>query len=279
MNKVLIFIIVTLLIIIAYYGYSFYEKFQIVECSTLTNCKSCANSFGCLWCVKSNKCVSDLSNNILCSGESTVADPLGCDIALDEKPDFSSPMYGGKCGLNTDCNTCLSSPDCFWCSTKNVCTSTSDVFSKCVNDPSIYNSIEQCILKPKLNNESSIIPVLGLSRNIDGSLTQSSLKIIFDGFAARGDPIVDLNSKNRALSMIDKEVSFYNTLPVNSDVKQHINDLEKVSGYIEGVTIESFVDSSYEYEKEKNKNMNGSLQLIMALNLLAIGSLFYFMRR
>ena len=286
-NKMVIFIIITILFILSYYGYKFYEKFQIIECSNLTNCKSCANSFGCLWCTKSNKCVSDLSNNILCPQESTIADPLGCEVGTEakteEKVDFSSPMYGGKCGDNKDCNSCLNYPDCFWCSTNNICTSSVDVYSKCINDPNIYNSIEQCILKPnlqKVDTKSSIIPILGLSRNLDGSLTQSSLKIIVDSFASRGEAIVDLNSKNRALDEIEKEISFYNTLPTYNDVKNHILDLEKVSGYIEGITLNKYTESyqNYEYEKEKNKTINGSLQVIIGLNLLALGSLFYFIR-
>jgi hypothetical protein len=269
-------------------GYSIFEKFQIVECNTLSNCKSCATSFGCLWCVKSNKCVSDLSNNLLCSGESTLADPLACDMT-ENSSDFSSSLYGGKCEKNKDCNTCLSSPDCFWCSTNSLCTSNGDVYSKCKDDPNIYNSIEQCILKPNLqktHNTESIIPIIGLSRNIDGSLTQSSLKIIFDAFASRGEPIVDLNSKNKSLEEIEKEIIFYKSLPESDDTKNHILDLQKVSGYIEGKTInkylESFQDNSYSNyldEKQKYKSGNSMLQIIMFLNLVGVGFLFYFLRK
>jgi hypothetical protein len=291
-SKIVLIFVITVLLISSYIGYNYYEKFQIVECSTMTNCKSCANSFGCLWCAKSKKCVSDLSNNLLCSGESTIADPLGCDITHDTedttlKSDFSSPLYGGQCNNNKDCNTCLSSPDCFWCSTNNICTSSIDVYNKCLNDPNIYNSIEQCILKPnlkpKMPDTQSVIPVIGLSRNIDGSLSQTSLKIIFDSFGSRGYPIVDLNSKNKALEEIDKEISFYESLTESKLTKNHIMDLEKVSGYIEGITLnkytESYQDYKYENEKEKNASANSMLQMIMFLDLIALGYIFYFIRR
>ena len=291
-SKIILVFIIILLLISAYIGYNIYEKFQIVECSTMKNCKSCANSFGCLWCSKSNKCVSDLSNNLLCSGESTIADPLGCDIThntKDEtlKSDFSSPLFGGQCANNKDCNTCLSSPDCFWCSTNNICTSSIDVYNKCLNDPNIYNSIEQCILKPNLQQKmpdtQSIIPVIGLSRNLDGSLSQASLKIIFDSFSSRGGPILDLKSKNKALEEINKEIYFYLSLPESDLVKKHMLDLEKVSGYIEGVTInkytESYQDYKYENEKDKNSSANSMLQMVMFLDLVALGCIFYFIRR
>ena len=41
-KNILVFIII-LLLISAYIGYNVYEKFKIVECSTMKNCKSCAN--------------------------------------------------------------------------------------------------------------------------------------------------------------------------------------------------------------------------------------------
>ena len=296
-NRILLILVSSIILLLAgYIGYSFYEQFQILECKSIKSCKACANSFGCLWCSKSNICVSDLSNNELCPGESTVADPLGCDVVQDTTSEqlsdnTSSPLFGGKCENNKDCNTCLSSPDCFWCATNKICSSSIHVYDDCNNDKNIYNSLEQCTLNPTVTPTTppatqSIIPILGLSRNTDGSLTQASLEIIFDSFGSRGTPIIDLVSKNAALEEITKEISFYESLPVSSDTKKHLMDLQKVSGFIEGTTVskykegyQDFAYSNYENEKIKNKNANSILQGIWIANLITLGALFYYIRK
>ena len=285
MKYILIFFSIIILIIVGYFGYSYYEKFQIVECSTLTTCKSCANSFGCLWCDTSNKCVSDLSNNILCPSENTIADPLGCDI---ENSDTTSSSINMNMNPN-DCNSCLSIPDTFWCNTLQKCVNKTNIFLECSNEKNIYNSIEQCNLNTTLityPDSQSVIPVIGLSRNIDGSLTQSSLQIIFDSFASRGEPIIDINSKENAIQEISKEVSFYESLPQSTDTTQHLMDLQKVSGFIQGYTVkkykEGYEDLSYQkytYEVDKNKSTSSMIQMLWIGNLIGLGALFYFIRK
>ena len=207
-------ILFLLLILIVFTAYKLYEHFQTQDCSTITNCKACTNSFGCLWCVKSNKCVSDLSNNVLCAQESTIVDPMGCDDDSTTVEDNSgSSLTGGNCSINRDCKSCLTSPGCFWCANKEICSSNEKVYSDCIDDPSLYNSIEQCNLKKSIEmnypQTDSVIPVLGLSRDMDGRLTEQSLKIVFDSFASRGTSITDPQSKENALQMIHNEKTFY----------------------------------------------------------------------
>jgi hypothetical protein len=304
--------IIIVLIIIVIVSYRVYERFQTQECSTIDNCKACTNSFGCLWCVNSNKCVSDLSNSILCPQESTLADPMSCDVSQEIVEDNSGSTFtGGKCSINSDCKSCLTSPGCFWCDTKKICSSNEDVYSDCIDEKYIFNSIEQCNLKMSIDMNypatESIMPISGLSRNLDGSLTNQSLKIIFDSFASKGNAIIDSQTKQNALQMVENEKDFYNnkfksfmntyvdnSIDYNSDsksldsakdIKNHIQDLNDVSRYINNYDTTNFVEgyqnfneSKFDYVLQENKAANSRIQLLWLGNLIAIGTLFYLMK-
>ena len=258
--KKIIPLFIILLIIVGFISYKIYEKFQIIECSTVKNCKTCTKSFGCLWCKKSNKCISDLSKNMLCFQESTVSDPFGCDI--DSVEDISgltlnSPLFGGRCSNNKDCSTCLRSPDCFWCNDSQKCAGSVELYAQCKDDATIYNSSNQCSNSKSTVPESTIpfdpkdtvIPMQGLTRATDGSLTKPSLQIIFDSLS-----IQDMNSMDTALNRITKEMNFYknqyktnmntfvdNTIDYVTDTtslnnakinNQRLDDLRDVSRYV-----------------------------------------------
>ena len=138
----ILYLSILLIIIVGFISYKIYEKFQIIECSTVKNCKTCAQSFGCLWCKTSKKCISDLSKNSVCFRESTVSDPFGCDIDSVEvaESNLNSPLFGGKCSNNKDCLTCLRSPDCFWCNDSQKCAVSVELYAQCKDDATIYNS-------------------------------------------------------------------------------------------------------------------------------------------
>ena len=299
-----------ILVIIASISYKVYEKFQIFDCNIFTDCKSCSNSFGCLWCVKSNKCVSDLSNSIVCPQESTIADPISCNINNDNSGNY---IDNSTCSINTDCKSCLTTPDCFWCANTQICTSNENVYSECMNDPSIFNSIEQCVLQKSnsmntnvLSHTDSIIPVVGLSRNTDGSLTNQSLTIIFDSFSSKGMPIIDLQSKQNALQMVNNEKTLYNnkfksyvntyvdnsidfvsdgnSLSNAQDIKNHIQDLNDISRYINNYDTSRYVEgfqneeNKFQYTIQKNRAVNTNIQLLWLGNLIAFGTLFYLIK-
>jgi hypothetical protein len=309
-NKI-IFPIIIILVIIASIAYKIYEKFQIVDCNTLTNCKACSNMFGCLWCAQSKKCVSDLSNSTLCPQENTIADPMGCDDISNVSSNSGSTFTGGKCSINTDCKSCLTSPGCFWCANKQICSSNEDVYSDCADEKNIYNSINQCPLQKSLNmnypKTESIIPIEGLARNTDDSLTNQSLKIIFDSFAAKGNPIIDTQSKQNALQMVNNEKEFYNnkyksymntyvdnSIDYNTDekslssaqtIQKHIQDLDDVSRYINNYNTSQYVEGyqninedKFQYVLLENKGISNKIQLLWLGNLIALGTLFYLMK-
>lgn len=318
-----LYIIIIILVIIVSLTYKICEKFQIVDCSTLTNCKACTNMFGCLWCAQSNKCVSDLSNATLCPQENTIADPMGCDDISDVSNNYidnsgngsidnnNSTFTGGKCSVNTDCKSCLTSPGCFWCANKEICSSNEDVYSDCADERNIYNSINQCSLQKSISmnypSTESIIPVQGLARNTDNSLTTQSLKIIFDSFAAKGNPIIDSQSKQNALQMVNNEKEFYNnkyksyvntyvdnsidyntddkSLSSAKDIENHIQDLNDVSRYINNYNTSQYVEGyqnhqedKFQYVSQGNKNISFKLQMLWLGNLIALGTLFYLMK-
>jgi hypothetical protein len=336
-SKKIVHLIIVLIIIVGFISYKVYERFQIIECSTVKNCKTCAKSFGCLWCKKSKKCVSDLSKNTLCFKESTVSDPFGCDIDSVEDisgSNLNSPLFGGKCSNNKDCTTCLRTPDCLWCNNSQQCAGSVELYAKCKDDVNIFNSSQQCATSLKdvpestvpFNPNNSVIPLLGLSRNTDGSLTNSSLQIIFNSLS-----IDDSQTMDSALNRINKEMDFYknqyktsintyvnNTIDYVNDPKsldgakttnQRLQDLRDISRYVndygsaflkqtrpqfsskdtmdqikeQGGFFEFFTSDTYkekdefDYTLQKNKLVSRNLELFWLGNLIAFGTLYYFM--
>jgi len=341
---------ILLIIIVGFITYKIYEKFQIIECSTVKNCKTCSKSFGCLWCKTSKKCISDLSKNTLCFRESTVSDPFGCDIDSVEDvsgANLNSPLFGGKCSNNKDCLTCLRSPDCFWCNDSQKCAGSVELYAQCKNDVTIYNSTNQCSASKnnlpestvEFNPNDSVLPKQGMLRNTDGSLTNNSLKIIFDSIAAKGIPIEDSNSKDKVLNTINQEINFHknkfkssinsyvsNTIDYVNDPKsleeaknteRTLQDLRDISRYINEYSIsflqdsrpqfsskdtmeqieekggmftfygnpnlEKFIDTyvekdDNEYVIQKNNMVKRNLELFWFANIVALGTLYYFMK-
>ena len=51
-------------------------------------------------------------------------------------------MYG-QCSTATNCNQCMSTPACYWCSNQNKCVSNRDVYNEC-RDDRVVVSLSQC---------------------------------------------------------------------------------------------------------------------------------------
>ena len=204
--------------------------------------------------------------------------------------------------------------DCFWCDTSKICVSNNDVYNLCKNDK-IYDSLLQCNLNnnmiPLDYQKESIIPVLGLSRGTDDTLTESSLKIILDSLKARGYSTEDSESKNELLTLVKAEQDYYSNLYTGSissyiangidfkvdepsllkakNVQSHIQDLKDVSRYIHSQKIEGFIGSFiegfdnkvdtvlslYKDSTTKTNYVNLSIKIIWAANCIALGSVFF----
>jgi len=280
----------------------------------------------------------------LCPRESTATNPAGCDAGslIDSSgANINSPLFGGKCSNNKSCDTCLKSPDCTWCNNLQICAGSIELYEKCKDDPTLYTSLYQCSSRKVIGDSSgsnpfnpsdTVIPINGLSRNTDGSLTVSSLQIIVDSF---DEKIQDADSKNNALNKITRELNFYknqyktnlNTYLDNSidyvndpkslnDAKitnQHIQDLKDLSRFINNYNVnrmrpditggdyssefwssnivnegfvapvkESFVDTyvshlQFDNIKQENSVSKMQIQSFYFVNLVALGTLFYFM--
>lgn len=220
----------------------------------------------------------------------------------------------GTCANSKSCSSCMGVPDCFWCDTTKLCVSNNDVYNLCKNDK-IFDSLLQCNLNKNMipldYQKDSIIPVLGLSRGVDDTLTESSLKIILDSLKARGYSTADSESKNALLTLVKAEQDYYSNLYTNSissyiangidfkidepslikaqNIQTHIQDLKDVSRYIHSQTIEGFVNSFiegfdnnldtvlslYKDSRIKTNYVNLSIQIIWAINSIALATVFF----
>jgi hypothetical protein len=115
------------------------------KCSDITDCKSCADRLDCTFCKSSNKCVDASEITRLCPRESTVNTPEACGLTgliTDPSGNLSNRVYG-QCSTATNCNDCMSTPACYWCSNQRKCVSNRDVYNEC-RDDRVVNSLSQC---------------------------------------------------------------------------------------------------------------------------------------
>ena len=115
------------------------------KCSDITDCKSCADRLDCSYCKSSNKCVDASETTSLCPRESTVNTPEACGLTTlitDSSGNLSNRVYG-QCSTATNCNQCMSTPACYWCSNQNKCVSNRDVYNEC-RDDRVVDSLSQC---------------------------------------------------------------------------------------------------------------------------------------
>jgi len=311
------------------------DGFEI--CSTLNNCATCSGSFGCTWCATDAKCVSDNSANAVCPRQALVSSPAGCGVAYSTDTSGTGLALPGNrvCSASNSCNSCLSIPGCFWCSTQNICTSSIDVYAKCPTDMRIYNSFSQCSLSAlaptrtlqqpttgttrgtttsiadtssPVTNASSIIPVLGLSRNSEGSFTSPSMQTVVQSLQSQGYSISNAASRRTISTAIKAEIDEVkaqkkeklnsyvgNSVDYISDgaslaaIKEYdtrLLDLHDIFQYIQSLPLEGFKEgfavsfetlkSANEHTKESLKTSGSSLQYLWLANLVAFGTIIYF---
>jgi hypothetical protein len=253
-NYTILIIFIIILFLLMYYS-NIYENFiirftgsqarEFAECSTITNCDTCAETFGCVYCKTSNRCVRDISRNVLCPREDTAASKEGCGEDNSTKNTEYRQRTYGDCSGASDCKECLSGPGCYWCDTKKKCISSIGVYDTCKDDPVIKNSFSQCdgtsrteynpnefnIPRtmnsiPRISEDSvtlrernqqvpsstsvgdlmsPIIPIVALTKDNDGNLTQTSLKTIVDSMKRDGYNFTTITGKEDALQAIDTQ--------------------------------------------------------------------------
>lgn len=346
-QKVTLLIGICLLLFTLYTIYSTmktYEGFQSsIDCTSLTDCKTCANTYGCTFCSTANKCVSSVNQYSACPQDTYLNSGEDC---ID-------------CSKISDCKTCAGLNPCAWCKTSNKCVSSSQTNIACPGESTALNpnscsvinydisgipytfdisgSVSEIqneldsgvygmdtIYPQKTNNTNttfdysdissqypgtSIIPILGLSHDLNGHLSQSSLKTIIQSAKNSGYMINTSNSKQSLLDDITKETNFYinqkkeymkkfldNSIEYLYDatslekVKQldiKIMDLNDISGFVKGINVNSNgfnegyqnKEDSFAYTLQKNKTAAGYLQFLWIVNLIGIGTFVYFISK
>jgi len=112
------------------------------NCSDITDCKSCANRLDCSFCSTSNKCVDATKTNQLCPRESIVNSSESCGLT-NVISDASDNLYTKNCSSATNCNQCMKTPACYWCSNQSKCVSNINVYEDCMDDK-IVTSLSEC---------------------------------------------------------------------------------------------------------------------------------------
>lgn len=302
------------------------DGFEI--CSTLTDCGTCARAFGCTWCSENAVCVSDNSANAVCPRQSKIKSPDGCDSSGRTDSSGGLVSTGDRtCSASTNCNTCLSIPGCYWCNTQKRCSSNIDVYNQCGTDMQIFRSFSQCSLvdspvpapstvgaastPSEVSNASSIIPILGLSRNSDGSLTNAAIQTVMQSLQSQGYSITNRTSRATLMNVIKAEID-----SVKAQKKANLNvyvansadyvsdgaslariktydtqllDLHDISRHIDRVSFEGFqegfalnldvLETANEYNRQSLKTSGLNIQVIFLANFVAIGTIIYFVNR
>jgi hypothetical protein len=355
---IIISIIILLVVVIFARNYeSFIVRFdansgrEFADCSGITDCATCTNTFGCTYCKGSKKCVSDLNTNRLCPREDLASSSRGCgeDNSV-ENTRYRNRNYGDCSGVS-DCKECLSSPGCYWCDTQKKCTSNINVYTSCRNDPKILNSLGECTnsntlsynpyeyANPRASSStpssgpssgsssgpssgsssgssstrladtmSSIIPIVALSKDTNGNLSESSLKTIVDSMKRDGYDFSSNSGKQNALTVIFNQkiqlkqshknhikeyvsnsldyVSDGTSLSRAKDVEEKLKELDDLSRYIEAIKVEGFkegfLDDVLGKEIIKNENIIESntqnkkyIQMLWLANIVALGAFLY----
>ena len=368
---------VLLLIFTVFLSMKTYEGFQNVDCSKLTDCKTCADTMGCTYCKNAKKCIANADQYASCP----------------EDTYFNSRMDCADCTNKTDAKICAGTDPCAWCKTSNKCVFSSDTKTECpgesiavdvkaldktnitdssgtyftngkaidasnnipysfnVNDSvnelrsqldsGIYDSgtsdsttasdfvttldsatspfdstktLDSATSQFDYSNISSqypgtsVIPILGLSRDLNDHLTSTSLKTIVQAAKNSGYTLNTTNSKQKLMDDIQKESNFYitqkksymikfldNSIEYQND-KESLNkvkeidikimDLNDISGYIKGINTSAFVEGYQNYKNDffeftvtKNKGVEGYIQFLWVANFIAIGTFVYFINK
>ena len=355
-NYIILIIFIIILFLLTYYT-KIYENFRVnfgstrgefAECNTISDCATCAETFGCVYCKGTNKCVRDLSKNTLCPREDTAASEEGCGEDNSTKTTEYRQRTYGDCSGASDCKECLSAPGCYWCDTKKKCISSIGVYDTCKDDPNIKNSFSECDAAnrtaynpnefniprtigsiptisedsittntrnqqvsssaPVGGNMSSIIPIVALTKDNNGNLTQASLQTIIDSMKRDGYTFNTDIGKQDALQVVDAQrnqlrENYKNTMKdylLNSleyisdgtslnrakDIDAKIKELDDLSRYIQTMKIEGFIegflDNNLSKEITVNSNLleetnhtKGMMQMLWLVNIIALGTFLY----
>ena len=322
-----------------------------IDCSGVTSCVTCSKLDPCAWCKTSNKCVDSSKRTTLCPRESwVIAQDPKYGISSEElcgvtKTDISGIPYtynreaseseirrqlaSGAYSLNTDTSSGSTTTGS---STTTSSTGTATGGSATTTGGSASTSSgtgtttfgtpttrwESNIgtsfdySDPSLEySGTSIIPILGLGRDINDHLTRQSLITVVQSAKNIGYSVSTEGEKKKLLDDIDKEKNFYinqkkeymkkylnNSIDYLNDTESlkkvknldmKIMDLSDISGFIKGINVKTsdFIEGYqainqkdvFDYTLQKNGYANGYLEYLWMINLIALGAFVYFINR
>jgi len=314
-----------------------------IDCSGVTSCLTCSKLDPCAWCKTSNKCVDASKRTTLCPRESwVIAQDPKYGISSEQlcgvtKTDISEIPYtynreaseseirrqlaSGAYSLNTD--TSSGSTTTTGGSTTTTSTGTTTGGSAATSsgtttfgtpttrwESNIGTSFDYS--DPSLEySGNSIIPILGLGRDINDHLTRQSLITVVQSAKNLGYSVSTEGEKKKLLDDVDKEKNFYinqkkeymkkylnNSIDYLNDTESltkvknldmKIMDLSDISGFIKGINVKTsdFIEGYqsinqkdvFDYTLQKNGYANGYLEYLWMINLIALGTFVYFINR
>jgi len=296
------------------------------DCINITNAKTCAGTDPCAWCKTSNKCVFSSDTRRLCPGESIALDARAVDKTNSTD---ASGMYfrNGRVvdasnnipysfNVNDSINALRDQLDSgVYDSETSDSTKGLDFVTKLDSSTSDYtrsfDSDESSFDYSNISSQypgTSVIPILGLSRDINGHLTSNSLKTVVQAAKNSGYTLNTTDSKQKLMDDIQKENNFYVTqkksymkkfldnsieyvndnesLKKVKEIDIKIMDLNDISGYVKGINTKAFTegygnykDQFLEFTVTKNKGVEGYLKFLWIANFIAIGTFVYFINK
>ena len=321
-----------------------------IDCSGVTSCVTCSKLDPCAWCKTSNKCVDASKRTTLCPRESWViaqdpkygisseqlcgvtrTDISGIPYTYNREASESEirrqlasgayNLYGDVSGASTTTGgSATSSGGSTTTSGGSTTTSggstTTSGGTTTFGTPTtrwesnIGTSFDYS--DPSLEySGTSIIPILGLGRDINDHLTRQSLITVVQSAKNLGYSVSTEGEKKKLLDDIDKEKNFYinqkkeymkkylnNSIDYLNDTESlkkvknldmKIMDLSDISGFIKGINVKTsdFIEGYqainqkdvFDYTLQKNGYANGYLEYLWMINLIALGAFVYFINR
>jgi hypothetical protein len=258
----------------------------------------------CAWCKTSNKCVPSSQTSTLCPRESLAIDKDACGIT---RTDISGiPL---TFDIDSSVSELRNQLDSGVYSSGLFPTDTSSG-SSTSGTSGTYTTFDYSDVAAEYPG-TSIIPILGLSRDNNEHLTRESLKTVIQAAKNLGFMINTDGEKKKLLDAVDKETNFYinqkkdymkkflaNSIDYINDseslkklknLDMRIMDLSDISGFIKGINIKTsdFIEGYqninqkdiFEYTLEKNRYATNYLGYLWMLNLVGVGTFVYFISK
>ena len=275
-----------------------------IDCGNIKDCGTCAELDPCSWCKSSNKCVPSSQTSTLCPRESYAIDKDACDIT---RTDISGipltfDIDSSVSELRNQLDSGVYSSGLFPTDTSSGSSTSST--------SGTYTTFDYSDAAAEYPG-TSIIPILGLSRDNNEHLTRESLKTVIQAAKNLGFMINTDGEKKKLLDAVDKETNFYinqkkdymkkflaNSIDYINDseslkklknLDMRIMDLSDISGFIKGINIKTsdFIEGYqninqkdiFEYTLEKNRYATNYLGYLWMLNLVGVGTFVYFISK